>query len=213
MARRPELLNRRNLLSAARRRSGTIAAWFVARLGNGVVQLSNVLAVAGEALNWMAIGRRRPADLAPLNGSHDVVLRIRFPVDNGALSALHVKAFGNPVTDRLQSQPWATRLERHSLSWVGAFHGKALIGFVHACWDGGVHAFLLDTVVAPDWQRQGIATGMVQALIAEVRAAGCSWLHVDYEPHLAGFYRDACGFAPTAAGLLRLNGDDPHVVS
>jgi hypothetical protein len=28
-------------------------------------------------------------------------------------------------------------------------------------------------------------------------------LHVDYEPHLDGFYR-GCGFRPTAAGLLRL---------
>ena len=34
---------------------------------------------------------------------------------------------------------------------------------------------------------------------------GMTWLHVDYEPHLDGFYR-GCGFRPTAAGLLRLSG-------
>ncbi|NEA41688.1 GNAT family N-acetyltransferase, partial [Streptomyces sp. SID11385] len=35
-------------------------------------------------------------------------------------------------------------------------------------------------------------------------AAGCDWLHVDYEEHLRPFYEKACGFAPTAAGLVRL---------
>ena len=30
-----------------------------------------------------------------------------------------------------------------------------------------------------------------------------AWLHVDFEPHLEGFYR-ACGFRPTAAGLIDL---------
>ncbi len=60
------------------------------------------------------------------------------------MSELHARAFGyrGEVV-----QPWASRLERHSLTWVGAFMGDRLIGFVHACWDGGAHAFLLDTIV------------------------------------------------------------------
>lgn len=29
--------------------------------------------------------------------------------------------------------------------------------------------------------------------------------HVDYEPHLDGFYRSACGFRATDAGLLKLS--------
>lgn len=128
-------------------------------------------------------------------------LRTRFPVDDQALSKLHGRAFGDHG-DRVQ--PWANRLERHSLTWVSAFSGDRLVGFVHACWDGGAHAFLLDTVVDPDFQRRGIGQLLVRALIAEVRAAGCAWLHVDYEPHLAGFYRDSCGFQATNAGLLRL---------
>jgi hypothetical protein len=35
-------------------------------------------------------------------------------------------------------------------------------------------------------------------------AAGCRWLHVDFQEHLAGFYLDACRFKQTMAGLLRL---------
>lgn len=35
-------------------------------------------------------------------------------------------------------------------------------------------------------------------------AAGCEWLHVDFEDDLRPCYFDACGFTPTNAGLIRL---------
>ncbi len=128
-------------------------------------------------------------------------LRVRFEVDDLALSALHARAFGLPVDE---VRPWAQRLERHSLTWIGAFAGDSLVGFVHACWDGGTHAFLLDTAVHAPYRRRGVGRALVRALVAETAAAGVEWLHVDYEPHLHGFYRDAGGFAGTTAGLLRL---------
>jgi hypothetical protein len=40
--------------------------------------------------------------------------------------------------------------------------------------------------------------------VERARAAGCEWLHVDFEDHLRGFYFDACGFTPTNAGLIEL---------
>ncbi|MFI6313502.1 GNAT family N-acetyltransferase [Nocardia fusca] len=128
-------------------------------------------------------------------------LRIRFTVDDEALSRLHTEAFGGDHV----LQPWKARLEKHSRSWVGAFAGDRLVGFVHAIWDGGTHAFLLDTAVAPDHQRRRIGTELVTALIADLRELGLEWLHVDYEPHLDSFYHDTCGFRSTAAGLVRLN--------
>ncbi len=127
-------------------------------------------------------------------------LRVRFPVDDAALTTLHARAFGNDPGPR---QAWAARLARHSITWVGAFEDRTLVGFVHAVGDGGGHAFLLDTVVDPSYQRRGLGRDLVGALATEVTAAGCDWLHVDYEPHLASFYA-ACGFRPTAAGLRRL---------
>ena len=134
----------------------------------------------------------------------EIAIRARFEIDDWALSVLHARAFAHPrQPDGVQTQPWAGRLERHSVSWVGAFDGDSLVGFVHACWDGGVHAFLLDTVVDPDHRHRGIGVLMVDRLISEVRAAKCDWLHVDYEPHLDDFYR-ACGFRSTFAGLMRL---------
>jgi GNAT superfamily N-acetyltransferase len=131
-----------------------------------------------------------------------VELRVKFPVDDAALSALHHQAFNPDRADAdAATRPWAARLERHSLTWIGAFSGDRLVGFVHALWDGGTHAFILDTAVHPDFQRLGIGRDLVRAVTDEALAAGCDWVHVDYEPRLAGFYEGACGFRPTLAGL------------
>lgn len=90
-----------------------------------------------------------------------------------------------------------------SLVHAGAYDGATLIGYVNVASDGGIHAFLLDTTVHPDYRRQGIATELVALVTSAARARGAGWLHVDYEPHLAGFYR-ACGFRHTEAGLIAL---------
>jgi GNAT superfamily N-acetyltransferase len=93
-------------------------------------------------------------------------------------------------------------LER-SLCWASAHAGDRLVGFVNVVGDGGVHAFVLDTTVHPDFRRQGIGLELVRCAADEARELGAEWLHVDYEPEHAPFYR-RCGFRPTAAGLLGL---------
>jgi len=125
---------------------------------------------------------------------------VRFPVDDRVLSELHAAAFESEPS----VEPWAERLERWALTWVGAFSNDQLVGFVQVCWDGGAHAFVLDTAVHPQFGRQGIGQQLVATAAAEARDAGCEWLHVDFEPHLTAFYLEACGFRPTDAGLLKL---------
>lgn len=103
-----------------------------------------------------------------------------------------------------RDRPWRPLLER-SLFWV-ALRDRPdadLVGFVNVIGDGGRHAVLLDTTVHPDRQRQGLGRRLVGAAATEARARGADWLHVDYEPHLTGFYA-GCGFRPTRAGLLEL---------
>jgi GNAT superfamily N-acetyltransferase len=125
----------------------------------------------------------------------------RFPVDDRQLSALHARAFGG---DPAGVQPWARRLAAHALTWIGAFEADDLVGFVQVGWDGGRHAFLLDTAVEEGRRHRGVGTRLVRAAADEVRAAGCEWLHVDFEAHLRHFYLDECGFRTTAAGLMHL---------
>ena len=100
---------------------------------------------------------------------------------------------------------WWDAIRPHSLGWVSARTADGgLVGFVNVAWDGGDHAFLLDTKTHRSLQRTGIGTEVVRVAAARATDAGCEWLHVDYEPHLATFYEQACGFAPTAAGLIHL---------
>ncbi|MCA0294569.1 MAG: GNAT family N-acetyltransferase [Actinobacteria bacterium] len=119
---------------------------------------------------------------------------------NDEVNRLHAEAFGH----RLLDDDWNAQLERFSLGWVTARDGDTLVGFVNVAWDGGVHAFLLDTIVAASHARQGIATQLVRLAAEEAERSPCEWLHVDFEEHLRGFYLDACGFTPTSAGLIPL---------
>ena len=100
-------------------------------------------------------------------------------------------------------------MERHSLGWVCARNGDDLGGFVNVAWDGGAHAFILDTMVAPRMHRQGTGTRLVTLAIAEARRAGCAWLHVDFEEHLEPFYLGGCGFTRSPAGLIALQPPRP----
>jgi GNAT superfamily N-acetyltransferase len=101
---------------------------------------------------------------------------------------------------------WWDRIRPRSLGWVTARERAAgrLIGFVNVAWDGGDHAFLIDTKTRGSHQHRGIGTELVRRAARNAREAGCEWLHVDFEGDLAAFYFDACGFRPTDAGLIHL---------
>ncbi len=121
---------------------------------------------------------------------------------NDELTRLHIEGFGNDSDD----PDWLGRVRRYSLGWVCSRMGGDLVGFVNVAWDGGNHAFLLDTVVASAARRRGTGTALVATAAIHARAAGCEWLHVDFEDHLSAFYFAACGFTATRAGLFALAG-------
>lgn len=134
-----------------------------------------------------------------MSGTAAVDVRIDPRPDAEAFRALWQASWDAPWTGDLDAI-WS-----RSLAHLGAYDGDRLVGYLNIAWDGGVHGFLLDTTVHPDVQRRGIATGLVQAAVAEARRRGVQWLHVDYEPQLQRFYA-GCGFRPTLAGLIRLEG-------
>lgn len=129
----------------------------------------------------------------------DVVYRWREPITDDEMVGL-VHSHGG----RSQAGWWAT-VWPHSLGWVTARSADGLlVGFVNLAWDGSDHAFLLDTKTRGGWQHRGIGTEVVRRAVEQARLAGCEWLHVDFEPQLAPFYLEACGFRPTDAGLIHL---------
>jgi ribosomal protein S18 acetylase RimI-like enzyme len=113
------------------------------------------------------------------------------------LRELWLAAWGSPGYDDFAA------ILAHSLTHLCAYEEGRVVGFVNVAWDGGGHAFLLDTCVHPGFRRRGIATTLVRRATEVARARGVRWLHVDFEPHLAAFY-GSCGFRHTEAGLIEL---------
>jgi GNAT superfamily N-acetyltransferase len=126
--------------------------------------------------------------------------------DNVEVNELHAEAFGTRVLDEAQPN-WREIVHRHSLGWVVARAGDDLVGFVNVIWDGPIHAWIQDTVVATRARAQGIGTRLVAMARDQARDAGCEFLHVDFEDHLTAFYLNSCGFTSSAAGLIALTQD------
>ncbi len=126
-----------------------------------------------------------------------IAYRVNPTVSNDELNKLFAAAWGN-------GEPTDFRpiLER-SLVFICAYDAARLVGFVNLAWDGGVHAFVLDTTVHPEFQRRGIGKKLIEKAVEAARKRGIEWLHVDFEPHLQDFY-DKCGFKSTKAGLIKL---------
>ena len=123
---------------------------------------------------------------------------------NQEVNALHAEAFNTRVFDESEWN-WVELVHHHSLGWVVAREGAELVGFVNVLWDGLVHAWLQDIMVDAKARGRGIGTQLFAHARDGAKAAGCEYLHVDFEDHLGPFYFGACGFVPTNAGLLSLD--------
>jgi len=69
---------------------------------------------------------------------------------------------------------WWDRIRPHSLGWVTArVSAGRLVGLVNVVFDGGDHAFLIDTKTHGGHQRKGIGTRIVHFAAQHAKAAGC----------------------------------------
>ena len=128
----------------------------------------------------------------------EITYRVNPTVSNDELNAL----FAEPgqIHEPVDFRPI---LER-SLAFVCAYQASRLIGFVNLAWDGGIHAFVLDPTVHPEFRRRGIGKTLVKKAVETAKQRGIEWVHVDFEPHLQDFY-DKCGFKNTRAGIINLS--------
>ncbi len=133
----------------------------------------------------------------------DLIVTWRGDFDNTELNELHAEAFETKVFD-VSDLDWEGLTANHSLGWVTARAGHELIGFVNVLWDGLVHAWIQDVMVAKSQRHRGIGVQLVAKARDRTKRAGCEWLHVDFDDELATFYYTACGFSPAKAGLIDL---------
>ena len=112
---------------------------------------------------------------------------------NNEVSALHAEAFGHSPDD----DDWLTQLGRHSLGWVCARESGRLAGFVSVAWNGGGHAFILDTMVSAAAQHRGVGTRLVEVATQHARAAG-AWARTTRSPTPSTRSRPRCPPGPPA---------------
>ncbi|MDR0228411.1 MAG: GNAT family N-acetyltransferase [Flavobacteriaceae bacterium] len=130
--------------------------------------------------------------------NHNIVYTVNASLDINALNSFMEKVWKGHI--------WVdyNQVLSISLSYIIAYSGNEIIGFINIAWDGNKHAFLLDISVDPVFRNKGIGKELVIKAISECKTNSIEWIHVDYEEQYEHFYRE-CGFVQkTSASLLHL---------
>ena len=111
------------------------------------------------------------------------------------------------ITDLREAVGW----ERHDEDYPIALEGYwatisgfdptgKLVAWCAILSDGVRHAVLIDVIVHPNWQRQGVGQELVSVAVKHIRAHGISIIHVDLEAEHEAFY-ERCGFQTGLGGI------------
>jgi ribosomal protein S18 acetylase RimI-like enzyme len=76
----------------------------------------------------------------------------------------------------------------HSWYSISAYHGSRLIGFGRVISDGFYHAFIVELIIHPDYQRQRIGSHILTKLVAHCQAAGIRQIQFFSAKGKATFY-------------------------
>ena len=92
--------------------------------------------------------------------------------------------------------------DRYSTTVAGYTPDGALIAWAALVSDDIRHAFFVDVIVHPAYQRRGAGRRLVAHAVAAERSRGISILHADFAPEHARFYQ-ACGFSIGGGAFLK----------
>lgn len=89
-----------------------------------------------------------------------------------------------------------------SLCKLGAYDGDKLVGFIRAVGDGQTIVFVQDIIVLPEYQRQGIGTLLLQAILDKYQDVYQLELLTDNTEKTKAFYRSLGLTASDELGCL-----------
>jgi GNAT superfamily N-acetyltransferase len=84
-----------------------------------------------------------------------------------------------PALEQALAQSWAT---------LSAYEGELLVGFGRVISDGVIHALIVELIVLPDYQHQGIGSAILEQLVARCRNAGIRSIKLFAASGKDGFY-------------------------
>lgn len=109
------------------------------------------------------------------------------------------------IVNLYRSVGWTNYLDRAdilerafagSLCVLGAYDGDKLVGFIRAVGDGQTIVFVQDIIVLPEYQRQGIGTLLLQAILDKYQDVYQLELLTDNTEKTKAFYR-SLGLTPS----------------
>ena len=115
------------------------------------------------------------------------------------------------IVNLYESVGWTNYLERvdtlqeayaNSLCVLGAYDSENLVGILRAVGDGKTIVFIQDILVLPEYQRQGIGSKLLQAVMERYRDVYQMELLTDNTEKTKAFYRSAGFTASDDLGCL-----------
>ncbi len=94
-----------------------------------------------------------------------------------------------------------TKILAKSYTYYIIRDGACLVGFLSVISDGVADALLVDLMVHPKYQNQGIGTCLVQQAINDLKEDGIPCIHVTFEERLEKFYQ-RIGFHIFKGGII-----------
>ena len=120
---------------------------------------------------------------------------------------MEIREYGNfqleEITNLYQSVGWTNYLERisaledayaNSLCVLGAYDSDQLVGIIRAVGDGQTIVFVQDIIVLPEYQRKGIGTKLLKAVVEKYKNVYQMELLTDNTEKTKAFYRSV-GFS------------------
>ena len=115
---------------------------------------------------------------------------------------MEIREYGNfqleEITNLYQSVGWTNYLERigiledayaNSLCVLGAYDSDRLVGIIRAVGDGQTIVFVQDIIVLPEYQRKGIGTKLLKAVMEKYKDVYQIELLTDNTKKTKAFYR------------------------
>ena len=120
---------------------------------------------------------------------------------------MEIREYGNfqleEITNLYQSVGWTKYLERisvledayaNSLCVIGAYDNEKLVGIIRAVGDGLTIVFIQDIIIQPEYQRKGIGTKLLKAVMDKYSDVYQMELLTDNTEKTKAFYRSV-GFS------------------
>ena len=120
---------------------------------------------------------------------------------------MEIREYGNfqleEITNLYQSVGWTNYLERistledayaNSLCVIGAYDNEKLVGIIRAVGDGLTIVFIQDIIIQPEYQRKGIGTKLLKAVMDKYSDVYQMELLTDNTEKTKAFYRSV-GFS------------------